>query len=127
PSLISRANACRSEPIRVFLVVLGSALTPISPRRDPRGELNREADLSTEQACTQTPSRFPRAHGHQGRTQSLVGAARTRTQAAQRLAYDGSGEAAHCFHGTIEATGGLSSRGVRDQGAGRRVRVAGAQ
>jgi len=43
--------------------------------------LKREADLSTEQACTQAPSRFPRAHGDQGRTQGAVGAARTRAQA----------------------------------------------
>ena len=49
------------------------------------GELNREADLSTEQARTQAPSRFPRAHGHQGRTQSGVGTALARTQAAERL------------------------------------------
>lgn len=46
------------------------------------GELKREADLSTEQACTQAPSRFPQAHGNQGRAQSPVRPSGTRTQAA---------------------------------------------
>src|ERR1700690_3022018 len=59
---------------------LGGKPTP-SPRRDHR-RIHREADLSTEQACTQASSRFPHAHGDQGRTQGLVGAALARTQAA---------------------------------------------
>ncbi len=49
------------------------------------GEIKREADLSTEQACTQAPSRFPRAHGYQGRTKSIVGPALARTQTPFRL------------------------------------------
>jgi len=49
------------------------------------GELNREADLSAEQARTQTPSWLPRAHGHQGRTQGGIGAPRAWAQAAVRL------------------------------------------
>ena len=49
------------------------------------GEPNREADLSTEQACTQAPPRFSRAHGHQRRTQGGCGTALARTQAAVRL------------------------------------------
>ena len=61
----------------------GGNLTP-SPRRDHR-RIHREADLSTEQACTQAPSRFPRAHGHQGRAQGAFSAALARTQAAFRL------------------------------------------
>ena len=51
----------------------------------PAENLNREADLSTEQARTQAPSRFPRAHGHQGRTQGGIGAPRPRAQATVRL------------------------------------------
>jgi ribonuclease P protein component len=49
------------------------------------GEQNREADLSTEQACTQAPPRFSRAHGHHRRTQGGCGTALARTQAAVRL------------------------------------------
>ena len=48
-------------------------------------KLKREADLSTEQACAQAPSRVPRAHGDQGRTQGVVGASGARTQAALGL------------------------------------------
>jgi ribonuclease P protein component len=48
----------------------------------PAENLKREADLSTEQTCTQAPSRFPRAHGNQRRTQSPVGAPGAWTQAA---------------------------------------------
>ena len=62
---------------------LGGNLTP-SPRRDHR-RIHREADLSTEQACTQASSRFPHAHGHQGRAQGAFGTALARTQAAFRL------------------------------------------
>jgi len=49
------------------------------------GEPEREADLSTEQACTQAPSWFPHAHGHQRRPQSAECPAFARTQAAFRL------------------------------------------
>ena len=62
---------------------LGGKPTP-SPRRDHR-RIHREADLSTEQACTQASSRFPHAHGHQGRAQGAFGTALARTQAAFRL------------------------------------------
>ena len=64
---------------------LGAAIQTPFRHGATSGELKREADLSTEQACTQAPSRFPRAHGHQRRTQSAVGAALARTQAALRL------------------------------------------
>jgi ribonuclease P protein component len=49
------------------------------------GEFKREADLSTEQACTQAPSRFPHAHGHQRRAQGAFRSAFARAQAAVRL------------------------------------------
>jgi len=45
----------------------------------PPENMNREADLSTEQACTQAPPRFSRAHGHQRRTQSGGRSALART------------------------------------------------
>ena len=57
---------------------------PLSSRRDQR-RTEREADLSTEQARTQAPSRLPRAHGNKGWTQGRVGAPGTRTQTAVRL------------------------------------------
>jgi ribonuclease P protein component len=45
----------------------------------------READLPTEQAGAQAPSRFPRPHGDQGRPQGALEAAREWAEAAQRL------------------------------------------
>ncbi len=112
PSLISRANRV---PIPLNAAFHGGFGAPGRSRRHgaTSGERNREADLSTEQACTQASSRFPRAHGHQRRTQGGGGTALARTQAAFRLTRHG--VRAHCFHGTIEATGGLSGRGERDQ------------
>jgi len=85
PSLISRANRVPIRTLSGFSwPILGAILTPQSPRRDHR-RTNREADLSTEQACTQAPSRFPHAHGHQRRAQGAFGTAFARTQAAFRL------------------------------------------
>jgi len=55
------------------------------PHSASSGDLKREADLSTEQARAQAPSRFPRAHGNQGWTESLISAPGARTQAAVRL------------------------------------------
>ena len=54
---------------------------------DLRGQRRqtREADLSTQQAGAQAPSRFPRPHGDDRRPQGHCQAARTRSQAAQRL------------------------------------------
>ncbi len=84
PSLINRANRV---PIRAFAGFHGRSWgdpdVP-SPRRDHR-RTNREADLSTEQACTQAPSRFPHAHGHQRWAQGAFGTALTWAQAAFRL------------------------------------------
>ena len=86
PSLISRANRV---PIRAncgFSWRIGAAFQALSTATArPAENLNREADLSTEQACTQAPSRFPRAHGHQRRTQGRRGPAFARAQAAFRL------------------------------------------
>src|SRR5262249_23925570 len=45
----------------------------------------READLSTEQAGAQAPSRLPRPHGHQGRSPRGSGTPRPWTQAVERL------------------------------------------
>ena len=119
-----RKIACRSARNCGFSWrIAGAALS--APRRHgaTSGELNREADLSTEQACTQAPSRFPRAHGHQGRTQGGGGAARARAQAAVRLTRAAAAEAVRgaCFHGTIEATGGLSGSGGRAARSPRRL------
>src|SRR5262249_38370821 len=47
-------------------------------------EKPREADLPTEQAGAQAPPRFPRPHGHQGRTQGRGGPAGAWTQAPER-------------------------------------------
>jgi|RhiMethySRZTD1v2_1073278.scaffolds.fasta_scaffold03331_5 ribonuclease P protein component len=44
--------------------------------------LKREADLSTEQARAQAPSRFPRAHVNQGWAKNPLGTSRARPQAA---------------------------------------------
>jgi ribonuclease P protein component len=55
------------------------------PHSASSGDLKREADLSTEQACAQAPSRFPHAHGNQGRTESPVGTPQARAQAAVGL------------------------------------------
>ena len=54
---------------------------------DLRGQRRqtREADLSTEQAGAQAPSRFPRPDGDNRRPQSHRQAARARSQAPQRL------------------------------------------
>jgi ribonuclease P protein component len=46
---------------------------------------SREADISTEQAGAQAPSRVPHPHGHQGWPQSAQRAPRARPQAPQRL------------------------------------------
>jgi hypothetical protein len=48
----------------------------------------READLSTEQAGAQAPSRFSCPHGDDGRPQGRGRAPRARPQAAQRLMLD---------------------------------------
>jgi len=53
-------------------------------RRDLR-RIYREADLSTEQARTQAPSRLSRAYGNCRRPQGPGGPALARTQAPQRL------------------------------------------
>src|SRR4051794_24882955 len=45
----------------------------------------RETDVPTEQARAQTPSRFPRQNGYQGRPQGRAGPAVTRSQAPERL------------------------------------------
>lgn len=82
PSLISRANS-RAGPIELGFI--GVSRTSSSPHGATSGDPEREADLSTEQARTQAPTRFPRAHGNQGWTQGLVGPPGTRTQAAVRL------------------------------------------
>ena len=126
PSLISRAKS-RADPreLRIFMANCGAALEAFRRHGATSGELKREADLSTEQARTQAPSRFPRAHGHQGRTQGGGGTALARTQAAVCLTRRG--VRAHRFHGTTEAAGGLSGCGVRDQGLRSGVPVAGAQ
>jgi ribonuclease P protein component len=55
------------------------------PHSASSGDLKREADLSTEQARAQAPSRFPHAHGNQGRTESPVGTPQARAQAAVGL------------------------------------------
>ena len=80
PSLISRANSC-TGPVEFGLPWrFEDAL--LFPTAQSAEKLKREADLSTEQACTQAPSRFPRAHGDQGRAQGVVRASWARTQAA---------------------------------------------
>jgi ribonuclease P protein component len=70
--------------MRISWRISGTVSTP-RPHGAISGELNREADLPTEQACTQAPSRFPRAHGHQGRTQGGGGAPVAGAQAVVRL------------------------------------------
>src|SRR5262249_22353974 len=49
------------------------------------GDLTGEADLSTEQAGSQTAPWLPRPHVQQGRQARGRGASRARTQAAERL------------------------------------------
>jgi ribonuclease P protein component len=81
-SLISRAKPCAGPEEFGFQAL--SRTTSSSPTVRS-GDLKREADLSTEQARTQAPSRFPSAYGNQGRTESPVGASGARTQAALGL------------------------------------------
>ena len=78
PSLISRANTCWPERTGLKWRFEDGLLPPTAQSAE---NLNREADLSTEQACTQAPSRFPRANGDQGRAQGAIGPARARAQA----------------------------------------------
>src|SRR5437762_1643831 len=83
----------------------------------------READLSTEQAGTQAPSRLSRAHGDQGRP---PGARRTSgpwTQAAQRLT---PAQPAAIPDGAVEAAGRFPGRRKWGQGGDGRVCAAGA-
>ena len=80
PSLISRAKSCAGPKEFGFSWRFEDGL--LLPTAQSPEKLKREADLSTEQACTQAPSRFPRAHGDQGRTQGVVSASGARTQAA---------------------------------------------
>jgi ribonuclease P protein component len=82
PSLISRAKSS-AGPREVGFWWFSRTASSF-PQRDQR-RTEREADLSTEQARTQAPSRFPRAHGDEGGTQGPFGAPGTRTQAAVRL------------------------------------------
>src|SRR5262245_17387991 len=65
----------------------------------------READLSTEQAGAQAPSRLPCPHGDQGRAQGGGRPAGARTQTAQRLICH-----TEVFNGPSEATGRVSRR-----------------
>jgi len=83
PSLISRAKSCAGPKEFGYQWLFEDDV--LLPTARPAENLKREADLSTEQARTQAPSRFPRAHGNQGWTQSAVSAPGTRTQAAVRL------------------------------------------
>lgn len=66
------------------------ALTPVAglpykPHATANGDIAREADLSTQQAGAQAPSRISRPHQDQGRPQGDRRPAGTRPQAAQRL------------------------------------------
>jgi hypothetical protein len=76
---------CRSDELRIFMAVAGSDPSGLPRHGATSGELRSEADLSTEQAGAQAPSRVSRAHVDQGRPQGGSGAALARTQAAQRL------------------------------------------
>ena len=85
----------------------------------------READLSTEQAGAQAPSRFSCPHGDQRRPQGGCRAPRARTQAAQRLTSAATRPASS--HGAAQAPRRFPGRRDRGQGADRGFRVAGAQ
>lgn len=77
PSLISRANSCAGpNGCSGFWRFWGTFSHPAW--RDQR-RIRREADLSTEQARAQAPSRLPRAHGDQRRPQGCGGPARAWT------------------------------------------------
>jgi ribonuclease P protein component len=54
-------------------------------------EACREADLSTEQACAQAPTRLSDANGHYGRTQGAECSSDARPQAAERVTGGGAG------------------------------------
>jgi ribonuclease P protein component len=65
----------------------GHGAAPTKHRQDgaSSGDQTREADLSTEQAGAQAPSRFPRTYGDHGRSQGGGSAACARPEAAERL------------------------------------------
>src|ERR671917_1044672 len=84
----------------------------------------RETDLSTEQAGAQAPSWLPCPHGHHGGPQGRGGAARARTEKAQRLSR---GTRPFGLHGAVAAAGGFSGCQEWHQGVGLRFRVTGAQ
>src|SRR5262245_63276989 len=98
PSLISRGTLSGGD--RRFSEIKDPSQNPpsMSLEADPapegapvggqkRGERAREADLSTEQAGAQAPSRLPRPDGHQGRPHGDCQAARAWPQAAERLTW----------------------------------------
>lgn len=67
------------------LALTPAASLPYKPHATANGEQAREADLSTQQAGAQAPSRISRPHQDQGWPQGDRRPARARPQAAQRL------------------------------------------
>ena len=93
------------------------------PVDNGKRRMTREADLSTEQAGAQAPSRIPRPHGDQRRPQGAQQAARARPQAAECL----SGAAGRHRHGATEAAGRFPGRRRRGEGGDCGLRPAGAR
>src|SRR5215470_10488244 len=98
PSLISRGtlsggdrriskikSLCQNPPSMSLEAGLAPEGTPVGGQKTRRK--TREADLSTEQAGAQAPSRFPRPDGHQGRSHGDCQATRAWPQAAERLSW----------------------------------------
>jgi hypothetical protein len=102
----------------------GSYTSLRHPRAAESGEITREADLSSEQAGAQAPSRFPQPHVDQRGPQGRSRQTRTRPQAPQRLSR---AREPASFHGAIEATCGFPGRRDRREGTCERIRAASSQ
>ena len=76
-----------------------------------------ETDISTEQAGAQTPPRFPRPHGNQGRAESDRSPSRAWPQTAQRLTAPGVERLRRRLISSQPRPQKGSDRGIRPAGA----------
>jgi hypothetical protein len=97
------------------------AALPYKPHATANGDSAREADLSTQQAGAQAPSRVSCPPQDHGRPQGDRGPQGARAQAAQRLTLR------RACHAAAQAARGLPGRREWREGFRNRIRAAGAQ